>query len=106
MPKKFKKQNITAIIIFSLITLFLWLGFTLYFAFKKTALTPDLQKHLTPFNAHLKKEILESLRSRIYLNDEELEKIPEITHFKIATKQAEEKIKEKSEIKNQQNKNE
>jgi arsenate reductase-like glutaredoxin family protein len=61
--------------ILTLITVLTWIGFELYQALTKTEIPKVLQKQTTPLNPKLDEKVIENLKSRKTISEEELNKI-------------------------------
>lgn len=71
MPKKLSRHVLYTAII-TLITVLTWVGFTIYRAYTKTAVSPDVRKQLAPINPKLDTKIIDNLKSRRHISLEEI----------------------------------
>lgn len=79
MKKKQKiSQNIISLLIFSVITIFVCVGLSLYRNIKKPVVVEISAEELEPLNPDFDLETLELLKARISFSQEEIESAPEI----------------------------
>lgn len=68
-----RREGLFRILIFSFITVLIWIGFSVYRANIKTKVSIDTQKHTEPLNPNINSLVFDELATRIKYSDEELE---------------------------------
>ena len=85
---KKSKKNLLRIVVFTTITVFIWIAFDVYRNLSKSSIPQVLKEQLEPLNPNFNKEVLESLKKRKHITSEELNSVPEITQFETVEKTA------------------
>lgn len=76
-----KQRKISIIMIFTLIVVLVWVGFSLFRAFSRETLPEIYQQQLVPFDPTFDQQTFTNLKGRKTISQEELDKVPEITGF-------------------------
>lgn len=90
---KAKKQKITGLMIFTGLTILFWISFSVYQALTKTTVSQVLKEQLETLEPSFNKKTLDSLKQRKTINQEDMDKVPEITKFEIESESTEEEEK-------------
>lgn len=86
--RKSLSKNTLLLSILTTITIFTWIGFDIYYHFKKDVELQIPKEYLEPINPNLDKEILEKLKTRKTISKEELDSVPELTDFELKVVEA------------------
>lgn len=71
-----RKERLFQIFIFTLVTAFFWIGFSIFLSQRETKVSIDIQKHTTPLNPNINRTVLEELAARKLYSPEELNNFP------------------------------
>jgi len=75
MIKKFQLgKDILSLIIFTLITVLTWVSFEVWVSATKSTIPKATKEQMTALNPNISREVLESLKKKISLSEEELNK--------------------------------
>lgn len=85
LPTLLFEQRLLTILLTTLIAIFVWVGFSIYFSYRKTTLTPIDSSRIEPLNPKLDSTLFETLKSRISWTDEELNQFGILSFDTIAT---------------------
>ncbi len=77
------RKGLLYILIFSLVTVFIWIGISIFLSQKKTKVPEKVQNYTKPLNPNIDREIVEEIEARRYFSEDELQ------NFFIYTKQEE-----------------
>lgn len=72
----YKRQQILQLATFTLITIFIWIGFSLFRSQKKTAISAEQTLLSQPLTPSINTQVIESLEQKKYYQDEELQDFP------------------------------
>jgi hypothetical protein len=67
------KQTLLRIFVFSLITIIIWVGFSIFLSQSNTALPPELKEISKPLNPNINMETVSRIESKRFYSPEELE---------------------------------
>jgi hypothetical protein len=67
-----KREDLLRILIFTLITAFIWIGFSIFQSQRETKVSSDVQKHTQPLNPNIDRNTIAELESKRRYSDEEL----------------------------------
>lgn len=85
-----QKQTFLKILIFTLVTIMVWVGLTLFRTQNRTAITPELLKLAEPLNPNLNEGVIAELEGRQSYTAEELSDFP--IYSLVTTKQGEQQL--------------
>ena len=85
MRKKKPIVQLTWLLIFTTITVVVWVGLEIYRAANKSTITLVLQEQLEPLDASLDVETIATLKQRRLISVQELVQTPEIVTFEVKT---------------------
>ncbi len=68
-------KDVLTLLVFTLITVLSWVGFSVWATFNKTTINKATKEQMAPLNPKINREILESLKKTISISEEEM-KIP------------------------------
>ena len=71
-----QKQTIVRILVFSLVTVMIWVGFSLFRSQRKTVISPDLQQLALPLNPNLDLETVSRIEQKRSFQPDELSNFP------------------------------
>jgi hypothetical protein len=71
-----QREGLFRVLIFSLVTVFFWIGFSIFLSQTKTKVSIDIQKHTEPLNPNINRTTLEELATRRVYTPEELQNFP------------------------------
>jgi len=75
MIKKFQLgKDILSLIIFTLITVLTWVSFEVWVSATKSTISKATKEQMTTLNPNISKDVLESLKNKVSLSEEELNK--------------------------------
>jgi hypothetical protein len=84
------KQTLLKIMIFTLVTVIIWVGLTLFRTQRETGITPKQQLLAEPLNPNINMSVLERLEQKRYYTPEELADFP--IYSLVVTKAGEEQL--------------
>ena len=76
MERKTQGQSLTRLLILTLITLFVWIGFSVYGIVSKKTLPELSESQIKPFNPQLDLKIIDQLKNKVSPGEEDFAKIP------------------------------
>lgn len=86
MPKKNNlDKNITTVLVFTMITIFIWIGFDVYRILSKPSALMVAKEILEPVNPNFNQNSLEILRKRLTIDQKLLEQLPTPKELQNAT---------------------
>lgn len=71
-----KREGLFRILIFSLVTVVFWIGFSIYLSQQQTKLSIDIRKHTEPLNPNINRETIQEVSDRKTYTPEELSSFP------------------------------
>lgn len=75
MMKKFQLgKDILSLIVFTLITVLTWVGFEVWISATKSTIPKTTKEQMTALNPNISREVIESLKIKVSLPEEELNK--------------------------------
>lgn len=77
------------LMIFTTLTVFIWVGLEIYRMANKTTITPVLQEQLEPLDPSLDGQTINSLKERKLISLEQLAQAPEIVTFELEEEEIE-----------------
>jgi len=72
----YKRQQILQLATFTLITIFIWIGFSLFRSQKKTAISAEQTILSQPLTPNINVEVIESLEQKKFYQETELQNFP------------------------------
>ncbi len=86
--KRLISKDLLNLLIITTITIFIWIGFDIYRALHGASKISVPKEKLTPVEQNFNKDVLESLKTRKYLDKKDLEAVPETTGTAYSVKTA------------------
>lgn len=66
------QQNVLMVLLLTLVVIMLWVGFTIYFSYSKTTITPTDAQLIAPLSPKLDSKLFDTLKTRKSWSDDEL----------------------------------
>lgn len=93
MKEKRSTAKFAWLLIFTTLTVVVWVGLEIYRAANKTTVTAVLQEQLKPLEASLDTVTIDTLKQRNQISDQALAQTPEIVSFEIEIASPEAELK-------------
>ena len=71
-----RREGLLRILMFTLVTVFCWIGFSIFLSQKKTKVANDVQKYTIPLNPNIDRLTLSEIEKRRSYTDQELQDFP------------------------------
>lgn len=71
-----QKQGFLRLLIFSLVTVMIWVGFSLFLSQQQTEISPELQALAKPLNPNIHLEVINQIQGKRAFSDSELQNFP------------------------------
>lgn len=71
-----RREGLLRVLVFTLVTIVLWIGFTIYHSQQQSTLPVNLRKHTTPLNPNINRQVLQEISQRDAYTTSELENFP------------------------------
>jgi hypothetical protein len=71
-----KQQGLLRVLIFSFVTVMVWIGFSLFQSQQHTGISPELQKMAVPLNPNIDLTVIERIRQKRSFSPQELQNFP------------------------------
>lgn len=68
-----QREDLLRIFIFTLVTVFFWIGFEIYLSQQRTKVPEDYQRYTLPLNPNIDRNALQEIESRRGFSDEDLQ---------------------------------
>lgn len=76
LNKLYKRQTMLQILTFTMITIFIWVGFSIFRSQQKTAISAEQRKLASPLTPSINNQVLDELQAKTYYSESELEDFP------------------------------
>lgn len=73
------REDILRILVFTLFTVFCWVGFSIFQSQQKTKIPAETQRHAIPLNPNLNTTLIDEIEARKMFSEQELESFPILT---------------------------
>lgn len=76
LKQLYKRQTMLQILIFTMVTIFIWLAFSIFRSQKKTAITAEQNQLAAPLTPNINATVIDQLENKVHFSDQELNDFP------------------------------